>query len=102
MKINTIKNLDGFSGTILIPVFETSPKSIEPIEFNGVSVHSKIFKGKKETHYIVGKNDSHHIFIGLGTTIDYKYLKTIFRRIFSKQKGFLGSNISLVVPELKL
>jgi len=39
MKTTTIQNLEGFSGTLLIPVFETYVKSLVPIEFHGVSVH---------------------------------------------------------------
>ncbi len=99
MKTKTIKDLQGFSGTILIPVFETYSKSLVPIEFHGVSVSSKVFYGKKDTHYLVEKYDCVHVFIGLGTSIDYKSLKTIFRRISSKQKELFGTEVALVVPE---
>jgi leucyl aminopeptidase len=99
MKTTTIKNLEGFSGTILIPVFETYAKSLVPIEFQGVSVPAKIFYGKKDTHYLVEKYDCTHIFIGLGTATDYKDLKTIFRRISLKQKEYFGINVALVLPE---
>ena len=99
MKTNTIKNFDKFVGTILIPVFETYSKSLVPIEFHGVSVHSKVFYGKKDTHYLVEKYDCTHIFIGLGKGVDYKSLKTIFRRISSNQKELFGSNVALVLPE---
>lgn len=99
MKTTTIKNLDNFSGTIVIPVFETYAKSLVPIEFHGVSVHSKVFYGKKDAHYLVEKYDCVHMFIGLGTAIDYKSLKTIFRKISSKQKESFGSNVALVLPE---
>lgn len=99
MKTNTLKNLEGFSGVILIPVFETYSKSLVPIEFHGVSVSSKVFYGKKDTCYSVEKYDCTHIFIGLGATIDYKSLKTIFRRISSKQKELFGTDVALVIPE---
>lgn len=99
MKTNTIVNLDNFSGTILIPVFETYSKSIVPIAFNGLEVTSKVFFGKKDTHYLAEKNDNTYIFIGLGKTIDYKSLKTIFRRISLKNKDNFSSNVALVVPE---
>ncbi len=99
MKTTTIKNLEGFSGTILIPVFETYAKSLVPIEFQGVSVPAKIFYGKKDTHYLVEKYDCTHIFIGLGTATDYKDLKTIFRRISFKQKEYFGIKVALVLPE---
>jgi len=99
MKTITIKNLEGFSGVILIPVFETYSKSLVPIEFHGVSVPSKVFYGKKDTHYLIEKYDCLHIFIGLGTVINYKDLKTIFRRISAKQKESFASEVALVVPE---
>lgn len=99
MKTITIKNLDTFTGTILIPVFETYSKSLVPIEFHGVSVHSKVFYGKKDTYYLVEKYDCTHIFIGLGKDTDYKSLKTIFRRISFQQKELLATNVALVLPE---
>ena len=58
-----------------------------------------MFYGKKDTHYLVEKYDCTHIFIGLGKDVDYKSLKTIFRRISSKQKELFGANVALVLPE---
>ena len=75
MKIKKIQNLDNFKGTILIPVFETTAKSIVPIEYHGVSVYSQVFYGKKDTHYLVEKYECTHVFIGLGKEVDYKSLK---------------------------
>ena len=99
MKTKQIQNLDNFTGTILIPVFETNVKSIVPIEYHGISVPSKVFYGKKDTHYLVEKYDCTHVFIGLGKEIDYKALKTIFRRISAKQKDVFGINVALVIPD---
>ena len=99
MKTKQIKTLDGFTGTILIPVYETNAKSIVPIEYHGVSVAAKVFYGKKDTHYLVEKYDCTHVFIGLGVAIDYKSIKTIFRRIASKQKEVFGQNVALAFPE---
>jgi leucyl aminopeptidase len=99
MKTNTVVNLDNFSGTILIPVFETYSKSIVPIAFNGLEISSKVFFGKKDTHYLSENNDNAYVFIGIGKTIDYKSLKTIFRRISSKEKDNLTSNVALVIPK---
>ncbi|MDI1317527.1 leucyl aminopeptidase family protein [Flavobacterium sp.] len=99
MKIKKIQNLDNFIGTILIPVFETTQKSIVPIEYHGVSVYSQVFYGKKDTHYLVEKYDCTHIFIGLGKESDYKSIKTIFRRIAAKQKEVFGKNVALVIPD---
>ncbi|WP_304198233.1 M17 family metallopeptidase [Flavobacterium alvei] len=99
MQTTTIKNLNNFTGTVLIPVFETYSKSLVPIEFQGVSVASKVFYGKKDTHYMIEKYDCVHIFIGLGKEIDYKSLKTIFRRISAQQKESFGTNVALVLPE---
>jgi leucyl aminopeptidase len=99
MNIKKIQNLDNFAGTILIPVYETTAKSIVPIEYHGVSVYSQVFYGKKDTHYLVEKYDSTHIFIGLGKELDYKSVKTIFRRISAKQKDTFGKNVALVLPD---
>ncbi len=99
MKTKYIQSLDNFIGTILIPVFETNIKSIVPIEYHGISVPSKVFYGKKDTHYLVEKYDCTHVFIGLGKDIDYKALKTIFRRISAKQKDAFGVNVVLVIPD---
>lgn len=99
MKIKKIQNLDHFTGTILIPVFETTAKSIVPIEYHGVSVYSQVFYGKKDTHYLVEKYDCTHVFIGLGKELDYKSLKTIFRRISAKQKDLFTKNVTLVIPD---
>ena len=99
MNFKNIKNLDNFSGTILIPVFETTAKSLVPIDYHGVAVGANLFFGKKDTHYIVEKYNCIHVFIGLGKEIDYKSLKTIFRRISSKQKEYFAGNVALVLPE---
>ncbi|QIH37647.1 leucyl aminopeptidase family protein [Flavobacterium sp. Sr18] len=99
MTTTTITNSDNFSGTILIPVFETYSKSIVPITFNGLEISSKVFYGKKDSHYLAEENDNMYLFIGLGKTIDYKSLKTTFRRISSKQKDNFSSNVALVIPQ---
>lgn len=94
-----IKDLEGFTGTVLIPVFETNPQNVVPIEFHGVSVPSKVFYGKKDTHYLVEKYDCLHVFIGLGKKIDYVSLKSIFRRISAQEKDRFGKNVALYLPE---
>ena len=97
MKTNIVQNVNDFSGTILIPVYETYSKSIVPIVYNGLEISSKVFFGKKDTHYLVEKNNNTYIFIGLGKKIDYKSLKTVFRRISSKHKDDFSSNVAVVI-----
>jgi leucyl aminopeptidase len=99
MKINTLENLDHFSGTVLIPVFETYVKSLIPIQFGTIEISSKVFYGKKDTHYLTVQNDNTLVFIGLGKTVDYKSLKTLFRSFSSKQKDIFNRNLALVLPE---
>jgi len=99
MKTKNIQKLDNYTGTILIPVFETYENSLVPIEFHGVAVSSKVFYGKKDSIYLVEKYDCTHVFIGLGKSIDYKSLKTIFRRIASKHQTVFKSKAALVLPE---
>lgn len=84
---------------MLIPVFETSPKNLIPIQFGDLSISSKVFYGKKDTHYLAEKNDTTFIFIGLGKLIDYKSLKTIFRRISVKEKESFAKQVAFSVPE---
>ena len=99
MKTINLENLENYVGTILVPLFETNAKSLVPIDFHGVSVPSKVFYGKKNTYYLVEKYDCTHIFIGLGNEIDYKSVKTIFRRIAANQKEVFGKKVALVIPE---
>lgn len=99
MKTSTIQNLTNFSGTILIPVFETYEKNIVPIAFDGLEIPAKVFFGKKDTHYLAEINDNLHLFVGLGKTVDYKDLKTTFRRIAAEQKEHFSANVALVLPE---
>jgi leucyl aminopeptidase len=100
MKTIKIDSLENFSGTVLIPVFETSVKNLIPIKFEDLEISSKVFYGKKDTYYLVEKNNNTYIFIGLGKTIDYKSLKTIFRRIAFKEKDTFIQNVSLFLPEV--
>jgi leucyl aminopeptidase len=97
MDIQKIDNLTNYSGTILIPVFETDKTNA--VAFNGVSVSSKVFYGKKDSFFISDTGDCTLIFIGLGKEIDYKSLKTIFRRIAAQQKELFTSKVALVIPE---
>ena len=99
MKTHTIKNLEGFIGTILIPVFETYSKNLVPTEFHGVSIPSNVFYGKKDSYYTIEKYNCTHIFIGLGKEPDYKTIKNIFRRLTAKHKENLDKTTVLVVPE---
>jgi leucyl aminopeptidase len=78
--------------------FETNFNNIVPIEFDGISIPSKIFYGKKDSVYLIEK-ETISVFIGLGKTIDYPSLKTIFRRIASKQRDFLTQAVAIVIPE---
>lgn len=99
MKTKQIDKLDDFSGTVLIPVFETNIKSIVPIQFEGLEISSKVFYGKKDTSYLAEKNNITYLFIGLGKAIEYKALKTIARRIATKEKEAFGKNVALFVPQ---
>lgn len=98
MKTKKIDNLEKFAGTVLIPVWETSVKNLIPIKFDDVEVSSNVFYGKKDTHYLAEKNDNTFIFIGLCKSIDYKSLKTIFRRIAFKEKETFAKSVALSLP----
>ncbi|WP_369765112.1 M17 family metallopeptidase [Flavobacterium sp. WC2429] len=99
MKTKKIASLENFAGSVLIPVFETNPKNLIPIQFGDLSISSKVFYGTKDTHYLAEKNDTTFIFIGLGKSIDYKSLKTTFRRIAVKEKESFSKQVALNIPE---
>ena len=100
MKVTKIDSLENFSGTVLIPVFETTAKSIIPVKFGNSEISSKVFYGKKDSHYLAENAGNLYVFIGLGKSVDYKSLKTIFRRIASKEKDTFTANVSLFLPEV--
>lgn len=95
MKVTILSSLINFEGTLLIPVFKTKAK----VSFNDIELSNSIFCGKKDTHYLYQNKGSLFIFIGLGEEIDYKNLKTSFRRISSKLKQFLTTKVALNIPE---
>lgn len=94
--IINIQNTNSFSGTIIIPIFETTT---ENVTYSDITISTHLFSGKKDSHYISEKNNNLYVFVGLGKTPDYKTLKTIFRRISAKQKEFLDKKVALVIPE---
>ncbi len=99
MKTKISIDYSQFNGTFIIPVIETNEKNLVPITFQEVSVSSKLFYGKKDTHYIAENNNSIYLFIGLGKTTDYASIKKITRRIASKQKSVLDHHVGFVVPQ---
>jgi leucyl aminopeptidase len=100
MKIKEIDKLENFVGTVIIPVFETSPKNIIPIAFEGIEISSKVFYGKKNSQYLLEKNNTMYLFVGLGKTINYANLKTIFRRVSYKETESFAQNVVLYIPDL--
>jgi leucyl aminopeptidase len=100
MKANRIENTDTITGTVIIPVFETYEKNLIPIKFGPITISSKIFYGKRDTHYIAENNGNTYIFLGLGKTdIDYKVVKTIFRRIANKEKQHFIDSVAIAFPD---
>jgi leucyl aminopeptidase len=43
MKINTLSNLNHFSGTVLIPVFETDASNNHINSYNDIEISTKLF-----------------------------------------------------------
>ena len=100
MKTTVINSLENFYGTVLIPVFETGIKNLIPIKFGEISISSSVFYGKKDSSYLTEQDGNLYLFIGLGKTIDYKSLQTIFRRIAFKEKDTFTRDVSLFLPEV--
>ena len=82
MKINYIETFISKDGLVIIPMYETETE----VQFQDIAVTSKLFSGKKDSHYIIEKNGVHFLFLGIGKAPDYKTIKTSFRRIASKQR----------------
>ena len=100
MKIKEVAQLKNFSGTVIVPVYETSPKNIVPIEFEGIVLSSKVFYGKKNSLYVVESENIVYLFVGLGKTIDYAKLKTLFRRVSQKEERYFTQNVALHIPDV--
>lgn len=94
MKINYIKSINKPHGLVIISFFESDDK----VEFEGIHPNIKLFSGKKETHYIIEKESTHYLFLGLGKSPDYKAIKTAFRRISSKQAFLFETAATVVFP----
>ncbi len=94
MKTSKVDSLENFSGTVLVPVIETKTNDTVTIEFDGLTYRLKCFTGKKDSYYLAVNGSKTYVFIGLGKTIDYKSLKTIFRRIAVKEKSYIRKSSS--------
>lgn len=101
MNITTISKLDTFKGTLIIPLLEKEQDSAEEINIESlsISVSKKLFSGKKDTTYLKIENNNTYLFVGLGSTLNYKLVKTIFRRIACKQKEFLSNNTAILLSK---
>jgi leucyl aminopeptidase len=95
MKINYIDTFTSLTSLVIIPVFETE----DEIQFQDFKVASKLFSGKKDTHYITETTLGYLLFLGLGKTPDYKTIKTAFRRISAKQSSHFDQEATLVFPK---
>ena len=92
MKIKYIGTVISEDSLVIIPIHESE---IE-VQFQDIVVTSKLFSGKKDSHYIIEKNGAHFLFLGLGKAPDYKTVKTAFRRIASKQSSYFENAATVV------
>lgn len=99
MKTIQVKDINNFEGTIIVPVFETTAHNVIPITFDDVEVSSRVFYGKKDSSYLVESKATTYLFVGLGKEIDYKSLKTIFRRVAANSKDIFGKSVVLALPK---
>ena len=92
MKINYINPISSSENAVVIPVFESE----DSIQFQDISLTSKVFSGKKDSNYLVEKNGAHYMFLGVGKAPNYKDIKTIFKRFASKNASFCDASVSVV------
>jgi|SRR6478672_875183 len=94
MKINYINSIIKPHGLVVIPFFESEGN----VQFEDVLLDTKLFSGKKDTHYTTEKKGAHYLFLGLGKSADYKTVKTAFRRAAAKQAFLFDMAAALVIP----
>jgi leucyl aminopeptidase len=99
MKIKIIPDLETFSGTILIPMFENEEVDRTIIISENTSVPSTLFSGKKDSTYAFQDKNNLCLAIGLGKQADYKTIKTIFRRVAAKQQDLLNEGVAILISE---
>ncbi len=99
MKIKNAKSLSAQPSTVIIPVMETNSHSIVPIEYNGISIPSKVFYGKKDTTYFVHQDQTTYLFVGLGSILQHHKIVTGFRRISAKHSEMLHSETLVVLKD---
>ena len=78
----------------LIPFFESE----EGIHFQGITLNTNLFSGKKDSTFLMEEEGKILLFIGLGKAPDYKTIQTIFRRISAKQSNLFKEKASLFLP----
>lgn len=98
MNFKKIENFNDYTGTVLIPYSEdikyrTFPFAIEELIFS-----STIFFGKKDTHHIIQKDKTIYILVGIGKILNYKEIKTTFRRVALKQKDLFLGRVAIIIP----
>ena len=95
MKINYIESVTSISNLFIIPIIESG----SDVQFEDIILSSKLFSGKKDSHYILEKETVNYIFVGLGKNPDYKTVKTAFRRVSAKQSTHFQNTATLIFPD---
>jgi leucyl aminopeptidase len=95
MKFNYLDKFKVGKGLVLIPFLESEVE----IDFMGITLSKNLFSGKAKSQYIIQKNEMQYLFLGLGKSLDFKEIKTSFRRISHVKREFLKDNISIFFPE---
>lgn len=95
MKINYIESVTSISNLLIIPIIESETD----VQFEDIILSSKLFSGKKDSHYILEKETVNYIFVGLGKNPDYKTVKTAFRRVSAKQSAHFQNAATLIFPD---
>jgi leucyl aminopeptidase len=95
MKINYIESVTSISNLLIIPIL----RSETDVQFEDIILSSKLFSGKKDSHYILEKETVNYIFVGLGKNPDYKTVKTAFRRVSAKQSAHFDNTATLIFPD---
>lgn len=94
MKVNYLNTFTESKNLVIIPFLESK----EAVQFNSIKVSENLFIGKNKTHYLVSKNDTNYLFLGLGKEPNFNDIKSSFRRISHTKRELLKDKISIILP----
>ncbi|MCH7408661.1 leucyl aminopeptidase family protein [Belliella sp. DSM 111904] len=100
MKIKIHQSIEESNGLIILPFFENEAGVAFPKGLSEKSISTKLFTGKKDSHYLFEDEKGLYLLLGLGKSdTHYKTIQTAFRRVTAKHESIIENEISIIFPE---